>query len=164
VLLFSPTIIQLGQDRGLTENVAVLSIAIGSVASAFGRVLCPVISDKIGRKNMDIILLTSLGLLSIAFIFAQNIFVIVVYCMLTFCYSGEAAVIPSLATDLYGFSHSGVNYGLLALGMSVGSVGFPLLVTAFGGANEVRHIFAIAAAFLGVVVLLFLKPIQGEKL
>ena len=50
-----------------------------------------------------------------------------------------------------------------ALGMSVGSVGFPLLARCFEG-EAVRHFIAIAATAAGFVCLWFLKPTQGERL
>lgn len=164
VLLFSPTIVQFGIDRGLSENIALCSIAIGSVASAAGRIGFPLLSDKIGRKPTYIILFCALAVLSAIFIFTQKLWVIVVYSLLTLCYSGEAAVIPALSTDLYGFKHSGVNYGFLALGMSLGSVSFPLLAKAIGDNIMPRHIIAVCAAVLGAIILFFLKPTQGEKL
>lgn len=163
VLLFSPIIVELGQQRGLSEQAALLSIVIGSVGSAAGRLLMPLLSDKIGRRATDLLLFAALGGLSAAFIFAQGWLVIAVYTLLTFCYSGEAAVIPTLGTDLFGMPHAGVNYGFLALGMSVGSIGFPLLARVLG-LEQGRHYIAIGAAVAGLVCLWLLKPTQGEKL
>ncbi|MFR1808351.1 MAG: MFS transporter [Pygmaiobacter massiliensis] len=163
VLLFSPIIVELGEQRGLSESAAHLSIIIGSFGSAAGRLAMPALSDKIGRRAVDLGLFAALCLLSVAFIFAQGWWVIAGYTVLTFCYSGEAAVIPALGTDLFGFKNAGVNYGFLALGMSLGSVVFSLIAGGFG-AVLARNIIAIAATALGFVLLLFLKPTQGKKL
>ncbi|MDO5601857.1 MAG: MFS transporter [Oscillospiraceae bacterium] len=164
VLLFSPVIVQYGQERGLPEEIAVLSIAIGSVFSAAGRLLCPLASDRFGRRAVDMMLFAALAALSVGFIFVQGWLVIACYSLLTFCYSGEAALIPAITTDLYGMKYSGVNYGFLALGMSVGSVGFPLLLRALNAGEGLRHTVAIAAAAVGFLALLPLKPTQGKKL
>ena len=147
VLLFSPIIVQLGQDRGLSEEAAHWAIIIGAVGSAAGRLAMPALSDKIGRRATDLILFTGLAGLSAAFIFAQSWWVIAAYTALTFCYSGEAAVIPSMCTDLFGMKNTGVNYGFLALGMSAGSIGFPLLAKALN-LELGRHFIAIGAARL----------------
>lgn len=163
VLLFSPIIVELGQQRGLDERTALLSIIIGSIGSAAGRLLMPLLSDKIGRRATDMILFGALAVLSFGFIFAGGWWVIAAYTALTFCYSGEAAVIPAIGTDLYGYKNAGVNYGFLALGMSLGSVAFSLLANSFGGPLP-RHITAIAAAAVGFAVLIFLKPTQGKRL
>ena len=47
VLLFSPIILKLGVERGLDENAALWSVVLGSVGSAAGRLLMPMLSDKI---------------------------------------------------------------------------------------------------------------------
>ena len=49
VLLFSPIILKLGMERGLDEGAALWSVVLGSVGSAAGRLLMPLLSDKIGR-------------------------------------------------------------------------------------------------------------------
>ena len=117
VLLFSPIILKLGMERGLDEGAALWSVVLGSVGSAAGRLLMPLLSDRIGRRPTDLILFgVSLGL-SAAFLFAQGWLVVAVYAGLTFCYSALAAVLPSLSTDLFGLPHAGVNYGFLALGL-----------------------------------------------
>ena len=163
VLLFSPVGVQLGQERGLPQELALLSVLIGSVLSAAGRLGMPWLSDKIGRRYTDVILLAGLAAFSVAFIFAQSGWFIAVYCLLTFCYSGQAAVLPATCTDLYGPRHTGINYGLLALGMSAGSVAFGVLARCL---NDLwpRHLIAIAAPLLGVVLLIFIKPTQTKRL
>ena len=163
VLLFSPIIVELAQERGLSQTAALACIVVGSVFSAAGRLLMPWLSDKIGRRYTDMLLLAALCGFSVWFIYAGSWWVILVYSLLTFCYSGEAAVIPAAGTDLFGQKNAGINYGFLALGMSVGSVGFPLLARCFEG-ETVRHFIAIAATAAGFVCLWFLKPTQGERL
>ena len=53
VLLFSPIILKLGVERGLDENAALWSVVLGSVGSAAGRLLMPMLSDRIGRRPTD---------------------------------------------------------------------------------------------------------------
>lgn len=163
VLLFSPVIVELAQERGLSETAALSCIVVGSLFSAAGRLLMPWLSDRIGRRYTDMLLLAALCGLSVWFAFAAGWWVLAVYSLLTFCYSGEAAVIPAAGTDLFGAKHAGVNYGFLALGMSVGSVCFPLLARALTNAAA-RHILAAAAPAAGFVCLCFLKPTHGERL
>lgn len=50
VLLFSPIILKLGMERGLDESAALWAVVLGSVGSAAGRLLMPLLSDKIGRR------------------------------------------------------------------------------------------------------------------
>ena len=162
VLLFSPIILKLGVERGLDENAALWSVVLGSVGSAAGRLLMPMLSDKIGRRPTDMILFAvSLGL-SAVFWFAQGWAVVAVYAGLTFCYSALAAVLPALSTDLFGFPHAGVNYGFLALGQSVGSLAFPFMANLWG-LEQGRHILAIAGAVGGFAAIWALRPVQPPR-
>ena len=144
VLLFSPIILKLGMERGLEEQAALWSVVLGSVGSAAGRLLMPLLSDRIGRRPTDMLLFAVSAGLSAG---------------LTFCYSALAAVLPALSTDLFGFPHAGVNYGFLALGQSVGSLAFPFAANFFG--LEVgRHWMAVAAAGAGFACIRALRPVE----
>ena len=162
VLLFSPILIKLGMERGLDERTALWSVVLGSVGSAAGRLLMPLLSDKIGRRPADMILFgVSLGL-SAAFLFARGWAVIAVYAGLTFCYSGLAAVLPALSTDLFGLPHAGVNYGFLALGQSVGSLLFPFAANLWG-LETGRHWLAMAGAAAGFGCIWALRPVKAPQ-
>ena len=159
VLLFSPVILKLGVERGLDEKAALWSVVLGSVGSAAGRLLMPLLSDRVGRRAADGLLFAgSLGL-SVGFAFARGWMVVAVYGGLTFCYSGLAAVLPALSTDLFGLPHAGVNYGFLALGQSVGSLVFPAAAD-WLGLERGRHWLAAAAAAVGLAAIAALKPVQ----
>ena len=159
VLLFSPIILKLGMERGLEEQAALWSVVLGSVGSAAGRLLMPLLSDRIGRRPTDMLLFAVSAGLSAGFAFAQGWGVVACYAGLTFCYSALAAVLPSLSTDLFGVPHAGVNYGFLALGQSVGSLAFPFAANFFG--LEVgRHWMAVAAAGAGFACIRALRPVE----
>ena len=159
VLLFSPIILKLGMERGLEEQAALWSVVLGSVGSATGRLLMPLLSDRIGRRPTDMLLFAVSAGLSAGFAFAQGWGVVACYAGLTFCYSALAAVLPALSTDLFGFPHAGVNYGFLALGQSVGSLAFPFAANFFG--LEVgRHWMAVAAAGAGFACIRALRPVE----
>lgn len=162
VLLFSPIILKLGMERGLDESAALWAVVLGSVGSAAGRLLMPLLSDKIGRRPTDLILFgASLGL-SVVFWSARGWAVVGVYAGLTFCYSALAAVLPALSTDLFGLPHAGVNYGFLALGQSVGSLLFPFIAN-FWGFGPGRHVLAIAGAAAGFACIWAVTPVQPER-
>ena len=161
VLLFSPIILKLGVERGLDENAALWSVVLGSVGSAAGRLLMPMLSDHIGRRATDLgLFAASLGL-SAAFWAARGWWVVVCYAGLTFCYSALAAVLPALSTDLFGLPHAGVNYGFLALGQSVGSLAFPFAANLLALENG-RHLLAMAGAAAGFAAIWALHPVQKD--
>ena len=156
VLLFSPIILKLGMERGLEEQAALWSVVLGSVGSAAGRLLMPMLSDKIGRRPTDMLLFAVSAGLSAGFAFAQGWGVVACYAGLTFCYSALAAVLPALSTDLFGFPHAGVNYGFLALGQSVGSLAFPAAANLWG-LEAGRHWLAVGGAAAGFAAMWALK-------
>ena len=157
MLLFSPEILTIAADRGLPEQWAPLCVAVGSAASAAGRLLCPAASDHWGRKPVLYGVYAALAAGSIGFAFAQGWWVLAAYCVLTCFYSGGAAVQPALNTDLFGLAHAGVNYGLIALGMSAGSL------LSYAGSQlldlPARHMLAVASAVAGGICFLFVKPV-----
>ncbi len=156
VLLFSPIILRLGTERGLAENEALWAVILGSVGSAAGRLLMPMLSDRIGRRKTDLCLFAASFALSAVFFFAAGWAVVAVYAGLTFCYSALAAVLPALSSDLFGLPHAGVNYGFLALGQSVGSLLFPFLANALALENG-RHWLAVLGAAGGFAAIWLLK-------
>ena len=162
VLLFSPIILKLGMERGLDESAALWSVVLGSVGSAAGRLLMPMLSDKIGRRPTDMLLFAASLILSVVFLFAQGWAVVAVYAGLTFCYSALAAVLPALSTDLFGFPHAGVNYGFLALGQSVGSLAFPFAANLLD-LEQGRHWLAIAGAVAGFASIWAITPTEPER-
>lgn len=174
VLLFSPVVVQLAQQRGLPEAAALWAVVLGSVGTAAGRLLAPLVSDRIGRRRTDLWLFAALLGLSAGLWAAQGWWVVVCYALLCGCYAGIAAVLPALATDLFGLPHAGVNYGFLALGQSAGSLAFPLLARALEGAlppalagalgpDAARHLLAVAGAALGWAAMRRLRPTKGGR-
>lgn len=161
MLLFSPEILSIAAERGLPEQWAPLCVAAGSAASAAGRLLCPAVSDKWGRKPVLYGVYAALAVGSIWFAFAQNWWVLAAYCVLTCFYSGGAAVQPALNTDLFGLAHAGVNYGLIALGMSAGSL------LSYAGSQllnlPARHVLAAVSAAAGGICFGFVKPVAAVE-
>ena len=158
VLLFSPEIFKIATERGLPEAAAPCSIVLGSAASAAGRLLLPACSDKLGRKPVLYAVYLGLAAGSVWFAFAAEWWVLAAYAVLTFFYSGGAAVQPAFNTDLFGLPHAGVNYGFIALGMSGGS-----LVSYIGSQAlplAARHWLAGACAVAGLVCVRLVKPCQ----
>ena len=159
VLLFSPEIFQITTERGLPEAAAPFSIVFGSAASAAGRMLLPALSDKLGRKPVLYAVYVGLAAGSAWFAFAGAWWLLAAYAVLTFFYSGGAAVQPSFNSDLFGLAHAGVNYGFIALGMSGGSL------VSYIGAQALplaaRHWLAGVCAIAGLVCVSLVKPVEN---
>lgn len=162
VLLFSPRILELARQSGLPETAAGWMVAVGAAGSAAGRLMLAAAGDKLGRRAVLIAAFGALAGLSAGFAFAKSWLFLAAYAGLCFFYAGQAAVLPSLCTERFGLAHTGVNYGLLALGMAAGSLGFPFAAKAFG-LEAGRHWLAVGAALAGAFCLWKLGPAQKKK-
>ncbi|WP_289599973.1 MFS transporter [Allofournierella massiliensis] len=162
VLLFSPRILELARQSGLPETAAAWMVAVGAAGSAAGRLSLAAAGDKLGRRAVLVAAFGALAALSAGFAFAKEWLFLAVYAGLCFFYAGQAAVLPSLCTERFGLAHTGVNYGLLALGMTAGSLGFPFAAKAFG-LDTGRHWLAVGAALAGAFCLWRLGPAKKKK-
>lgn len=162
VLLFSPRILDLARQSGLPETAAAWMVAVGAAGSAAGRLSLAAAGDKLGRRAVLVAAFGALAALSAGFAFAKEWLFLAVYAGLCFFYAGQAAVLPSLCTERFGLAHTGVNYGLLALGMAVGSLGFPFAAKALG-LDTGRHWLAVGAALAGAFCLWKLGPAKKKK-
>ena len=161
VLLFSPKIVEMAQERNLAPEIAVWIVAFGGALNAAGRLLLPALSDKWGRKPTAIGGILLLGLVSVGFAFAQSWLVFLGYGVLCFFYSGVSALLPSFCTDLFGTRWAGANYGLVALGMTAGSLLLPPLVGALGG-KTLAHWVAVLCCGLAAFCY-FRVPMNQQK-
>lgn len=162
VLLFSPRILELARQSGLPETAAAWMVAVGAAGSAAGRLSLAAAGDKLGRRAVLVAAFGALAALSAGFAFAKEWLFLAVYAGLCFFYAGQAAVLPSLCTERFGLAHTGANYGLLALGMAAGSLGFPFAAKAFG-LDTGRHWLAVGAALAGAFCLWRLGPAKKKK-
>ena len=162
VLLFSPRILDLARQSGLPETAAAWMVAVGAAGSAAGRLSLAAAGDKLGRRAVLIAAFGALAALSAGFAFAKEWLFLAVYAGLCFFYAGQAAVLPSLCTERFGLAHTGANYGLLAMGMAAGSLGFPFAAKAFG-LDTGRHWLAVGAALAGAFCLWRLGPAKKKK-
>lgn len=162
VLLFSPRILELARQSGLPETAAAWMVAVGAAGSAAGRLSLAAAGDKFGRRAVLIAAFGALAGLSAGFAFAKEWLFLAAYAGLCFFYAGQAAVLPSLCTERFGLAHTGANYGLLALGMAAGSLGFPFAAKALG-LDAGRHWLAVGAALAGAFCLWKLGPAKKSQ-
>ena len=153
-------------DIGLFAGLGVCLLAFvwrregfGRALLAAGRMLLPAVSDRLGRKPVLYAVYLGLAAGSAWFAFAGQWWVLAAYALLTFFYSGGAAVQPSFNTDLFGLPHAGVNYGFIALGMSGGSI------LSYIGAQALplaaRHWLAGICAAAGLICVSLVKPVEN---
>ncbi len=158
--LISPQMVSLCIQKGLTKEVALSATAIAAGATALGRFVIPMISDRIGRKETMAAMWACTLALAIAFMFAGGTSILVVFALLSFCYSGGFAVNMPFINDMFGFKNAGTNSGFVNISGSVGSLLGPMLLNLaipLLGTYAV-HIVGIAGAAISLCCMLAINP------
>lgn len=161
-----PVIKSLGMERGLTENLAVLTVSLTGIANAVGRLGMATASDKIGRTNTIIFLAVLTAVCATALIWANGILFVIVIALTAFAYGGPSATFPAMTTDISGARYSGTNYGIAMLGLGFSSVVFTWLSGLLTDATGSFSASLILAATTCVVpiILMFVYKKTAKKI
>ena len=135
-----------------------LLVSYGGLVNALGRVGTGFYSDKIGRLNAYILncALSSVCLFALPYIIStQNLPLLFLAVGIAYWqYGGGLALMPSFASDFFGPSNLGMNYGLIFFGWGIG-----FFMARLGGTIEdltgsLNYAFYISGGLLIIGVLL----------
>ncbi|MCL2804401.1 MAG: OFA family MFS transporter [Treponema sp.] len=150
-------------SKGLVETATIGVLAI-SMFNSLGRLLWGLISDKIGRKNTIIILLTGNAILSLFVTAANGYLIYVLIALIGFFYGGLISTFPSLTADTFGAKHMATNYGFVLLGFGAGAIISSQIAGTFKNiaADDVTLMFpafviASCCAAAGIIMMFVLK-------
>lgn len=107
--------------KGLAET-ATVGVLLISIFNSLGRLLWGILSDKLGRVNTLIMLLSGTAVLSLLVNLATGYWIYVLIGFIGFFYGGFLSNFPSLTADLFGQKHMATNYGIVLLGFGAGAV------------------------------------------
>lgn len=151
----------LGASANLSPEVATMAVMVISVFNSFGRLFWGGMSDRLGRKN-TLLILTLLACVTILFVAAaKGLLILALIAVVAFSYGGFLGTFPALTADYWGVKHMGMNYGMVLLGFGIGAVGASFVagyLKDLKGDFSLAFIIASCAAFVGFLLLLFLKP------
>lgn len=121
----------IGSAKGLAKasmgEMAFLVVAIMAIGNASGRIFAGVVSDKIGRANTLVIMLSFQAVLMFLAIPVINgtynnpLAMPLLVTFMVFNYGTNLSLFPSFAKDLWGAKHFGMNYGVLFSAWGVGA-------------------------------------------
>ena len=100
-------------------SAAFLAVAILAIGNASGRIIAGTLSDKIGRKQTLMIVLSfqaALMFLAVPLVgdaHPNAALIILLAMFMGFNYGANLSIFPSLAWDNWGLKNFGINYGLL---------------------------------------------------
>ncbi len=107
--------------KGLGET-ATIGVLLISMFNSVGRLLWGIISDKLGRINTILVLLTGTVILSLMVNIATGWLIYVLIGVIGFFYGGLLSTFPSLTADMFGAKNMATNYGFVLLGFGAGAV------------------------------------------
>lgn len=154
----------------ITAVTAGMIIFISSLFNGFGRIFWASLSDKIGRKNVFLIILISQ---IPAFIFLPQItsfaLFVVISCYILSCLGGGFATMPAFAADTFGPKNIGNIYGKVLFAWSMGGITGPMLMEYFYKKTQsYSYAFSVIAGTLAigvVLMVLYKKPVvTGVKI
>jgi len=108
--------------KGLSVEVAIVGVLLVTMFNSLGRLLWGMISDKLGRVNTIMILLTGTAVLSLFVNLAGGWFIFVLIAAIGFFYGGLLSTFPSLTAETFGLKNNATNYGFVLLGFGVGAI------------------------------------------
>ncbi|MGI5936826.1 MAG: MFS transporter [Oscillospiraceae bacterium] len=162
-MVIVPYIKTIAVDRGVSEGLALATVMITGIANASGRLICPVLSDKL-RMSWIVIGYSIVASLScILMIFARGPVYMITVFLIAFTYGGGSGINPVMSTELFGAKHSGVNYGIVLIGLAVSSITMGKIASAVGSTSTEGFsiVFVICAivALIPIVAMMILRKI-----
>jgi len=152
--------------KGLTETATISILAI-SMTNSIGRLFWGMVSDKLGRINTILVLLTGTAILSLFVNAVEGYWVFALIALIGFFYGGSIGTFPSLTADLFGAKHMAANYGFVLLGFGTGAIVSSQIAGHFKNvaANDINLMFpafviASCCAAVGIVLMAVLKQMK----
>lgn len=154
-LLIVPFITTIASDRGISESLGLFAVMSTGIANALGRVLAPMVSDRLGRTRTAVISAVISSAACLAMIFARGFMFLAAVFFIAFAYGSTSGINPVITTELFGARHSGANYGLVLIGIGASSVVFGKIASAVGANGGFSAAFMICC-----LVCLFPVPLM----
>src|SRR5512140_1489886 len=136
--------------------LSTMTLVVGAVGNASGRILSGWMSDRLGRIN---VLRTMIGICIVAMpaLYAAGSNVALLYAavfVVYWCYGTQLSVNGAAASDFWGTRNAGINYGILFTAWGVaGIIGPRIGGTLFDRYHNYQAAFYTAAALAAVALL-----------
>jgi OFA family oxalate/formate antiporter-like MFS transporter len=153
--IINPDLMDLANDRGLAGFATYLVMFTG-VANALGRLVTPLLSDKIGRvsANISILSITALGAFGLTF--AQGPLLAVAIAAVAFSFGGYPGLYPVLTAEYFGIKNVGANFGMVMIGFMLSALVFPVAAGRIADPS-LRFILPGSLAALGAVFMVLIR-------
>ena len=117
-----------GMAKQSMGNLAWIVVALMAIGNAGGRIVAGVISDKIGRTQTLLIMMSLQSAIIFSLIFlseSEAVLLVAAATFVGFNYGTNLSLFPSVTKDYFGLKNFGINYGLLFSAWGIGGFIFP---------------------------------------
>ena len=151
---------------GLTAITAGTLIFIASLFNGFGRLFWSYLSDKLGRKNIFLIMIISQIPLFLILSSITNVWVFgAICCWIFLCYGGGFGTMPAFAADTFGPKNLGSIYGSLLTAWAMAAIVGPMLMEYVKQKSDSFSMAFIVATILlaigSITILFYKKPLEA---
>jgi len=163
-LVIVPFIFTIATSRDMPPSLALVAVMGSGAANAAGRILAPIISEKIGRSTVVILSAIISAAACILIISANGYLYIAAVFLIALSYGGAGGANPVITTELFGARYSGANYGLVLLSIALSSLFFSRLSIALGGGDFTRMFIICAVICVVPVIMMILLKRRCKRL
>jgi len=156
-------------DKNLSDTATIGVLAV-SMFNSLGRLLWGMISDKIGRMNTVIVLLSGSAVLSLFVIAVSGYWIFLLIALIGFFYGGLLSTYPSLTADTFGAKYMATNYGFVLLGFGAGAIISSQIAGYYKNVAEKdislmfpAFVIASCCAIAGIIMMLVMKYINKRN-
>ncbi|MDR2909507.1 MAG: MFS transporter [Oscillospiraceae bacterium] len=161
--ILNPVFLSLGAVRGLSEDLALLGVALTGVSSAAGRLAVSWISDKTGRKVAMVAIALIILCASLTMIVGEGLLFLLCIMLISFGFGGASSVYAAMTAESFGTRYGGMNFGLVMLGFGVSALVFPMISNRITAGGSYTGAFLLASATCAVAVALVLMMDNPAK-
>ena len=155
-MVIVPFISTIAIARELSPVLVLISVMCTGAANSLGRILAPTISDKIGRTRTIMFCSLISALACVLIISAQGLLYVVAVFLIALSFGGVGGTNPVITTELFGARHSGINYGLILLGLAFASLLFGHMAAVLSVNGDFTTAFIICAILCAFPILAML--------
>ncbi|MDR2532903.1 MAG: MFS transporter [Oscillospiraceae bacterium] len=162
--IINPSLKDLATERGLAD-FAIYLVMFTGIFNAVGRLIVPLLSDKIGRESVGGIILAITALGAFGLCFARGPVLIITIAAVAFGFGGFPGMYAVFTSENFGMKNFGANYGAVMVGFMLSSMLFPIAVNSIEDRIlkfAVLGVLAIIGAALVVILKILNTKCRGE--
>jgi MFS family permease len=156
-----------GMAKSAMGGYAFVAVALMAVGNAGGRIIAGILSDKIGRRNTLMIMLSVQAALMFAAIplvgIKSPVLLVLLATFIGFNYGTNLSLFPALTKDYWGLKNFGTNYGVLFTAWGVGGFVMGMVSESLNtrtGSYTASFVTAGVMLIVGAALTLALKDIR----